>query len=185
MADPRIARTRAHVLGVARSMLAVPGGEPVTWTSLSVEAQVSRRTLYTHWESVDELMTDLIRDSSDSARADASRPAEERLRTFLTAIRVRAADRVNFTVMLTAARTEKSKDAPSADAAIYQIVNSWIQSFQESVAPLSREQYFMLAGPIVFQELFSASSASDETIDILVGLGLAMIEELLVNASNS
>lgn len=185
MADPRIARTRAHVLGVARGMLAIRGGEPLTWTSLSVEAQVSRRTLYTHWESIEELMTDLIQGSSVVAMANSTDPAEERLRTFLTGLRARAADPVNFTVMLTAARTEKTKDAPAPDAAIYRIVDSWVESFQKTVAPLTREQYYLLAGPIVFQELFSLSSASDATIDALVEIGLEMIHALPGDSSSS
>jgi AcrR family transcriptional regulator len=166
-------------------MLAVPGGEPLTWTSLSVEAQVSRRTLYTHWTSIEELMTDLIQGSSVIGAADTTEPAEARLRAFLMSVRERAADPVNFTVMLTAARAEKAKESPEPDASIYRIVDSWIESFQNTVAPLSREQYYLLAGPIVFQELFSVTSASDSTIDALVAIGLDMIEKLPGGSSSS
>lgn len=164
-------------------MLVVPGAEPLTWTSLSVEAQVSRRTLYTHWDSVDELLTDIIAGSSVVTVAEVSDPMEDRLRSFLRGIRTRASSRVEFIVMVTTALSEKSKELPAADAPVYAILESWFTSFQNTVAPLTQEQYFMLAGPIVFQELFSVSHTSDQTIEDLVEAGLAMIAKLAVPVS--
>ncbi len=60
MADPRIQRTRDHVLGVVRRMLATPSDVPLTFTSLAAEAEVSRRTLYTHWGTIDRLIAEAV-----------------------------------------------------------------------------------------------------------------------------
>lgn len=57
MPDPRIARTRLHVLTVLRGLLARDSGE-ITLSTLATEAQVSRRTLYTHWGTVESVVAE-------------------------------------------------------------------------------------------------------------------------------
>ena len=65
MPDPRILRTRLHILDVLRDMLSRPG-EAITFSSIAVAAQVSRRTLYTHWGSVETAVADATYGSQDS-----------------------------------------------------------------------------------------------------------------------
>jgi AcrR family transcriptional regulator len=57
MADPRVTRTRIHVLNVLREMLDHPG-ESITFSSLALSARVSRRTLYTHWGTVESAVAE-------------------------------------------------------------------------------------------------------------------------------
>lgn len=176
--DPRPARTRAHVLATARRMVAGSTGMAITWSSLSLEAKVARRTLYANWTSLEELLTELLPVPTLVTASDATRPSRERLRNYLVGMRTLASDRVDFTVTVTAARAEKIKARPHPDASIYAIIESRISDFQATVAPLSREQYFVLVGPIVYQELFSLEPTSDATLDTLVEIGIGMIEGL-------
>ena len=60
MTDPRIERTRVHVLTVTRRMLAQRTGEPLSFSRLAQEAQVSRRTLYTHWGTVERVIGEAV-----------------------------------------------------------------------------------------------------------------------------
>lgn len=69
MPDPRIARTRLHVLTVLRRLLA-GNGEEITLSTLATEAQVSRRTLYTHWGTVESAVAEAEFGLAPSAEHD-------------------------------------------------------------------------------------------------------------------
>jgi AcrR family transcriptional regulator len=57
--DPRVQRTKEHVLATAVAILQ-DGREPLNFTTLAARARVSRRTLYTHWGSVEALIVDTL-----------------------------------------------------------------------------------------------------------------------------
>jgi len=153
-------------------------GSPITMASLAVEAKVSRRTLTTHWPSMEVLLTEALMESSSFELADPSLPVRERLRILLTSVRTSISDPITYTVMLTTAAAEKSKQHPRPDAEIYLITRGMVDTFRAAVAPLSAEQYAILVGPILFAELFTTNAASDEMISDLVVIGLTMIDQL-------
>ena len=72
MSDPRIMRTKQHVLGVLRELLN-RDGEEITLSSLAAEARVSRRTIYTHWGTVESAVAEALFDETESAEADRFR----------------------------------------------------------------------------------------------------------------
>jgi len=153
-------------------------GSPITMASLAVTAKVSRRTLTTHWPSMEVLLTEALMESTSFALADPSLPVVDRLRTFLTSVRGSISDPITYTVVLTTAAAEKSKQHPRQDAEIYLITRGMVETFGAAVAPLSAEQYAILVGPILFAELFTTSAASEEMIEDLVVIGMAMIDRL-------
>ena len=69
MVDPRIARTRTHVLTVLNQLLQVPGNQ-ITLSTLADAAQVSRRTIYTHWGTVEAAVADAEFGIEPSAERD-------------------------------------------------------------------------------------------------------------------
>lgn len=178
MADPRINRTREHVFSVVRQMVEARDGMPVTMANLALTARVSRRTLTTHWDSMETLLTEALAASRVFELAELSSPVEERLRMFLNSVRTSISNPIDFTVMLTVAASEKSKPDPSEDAHIFVMTRMMIETFRVNVAPLTDEQYAILVGPILFRELFTVLQATDEMLDEIVAIGLGMIDAL-------
>ena len=69
MSDPRIARTKEHVLGVLRELMSRTG-EEITLSSLAAEARVSRRTIYTHWGTVECAVAEAMFGETESAESN-------------------------------------------------------------------------------------------------------------------
>ena len=69
MADPRITRTKEHVLTVVHELLQQPGAE-ITFSTIALAAKVSRRTLYTHWGTVEAVVADAEFGFGPSAERD-------------------------------------------------------------------------------------------------------------------
>ncbi len=60
--DPRVLRTRRHVLAAARAVLVEEGWERVTVTRVAARSGYARTTLYRHWPQRLDLLRDLITD---------------------------------------------------------------------------------------------------------------------------
>jgi AcrR family transcriptional regulator len=60
MHDPRVARTRARALGVARSLLIGEGIDAVTHLRVAEAGGGGRRTLYRHWPERRDLLHDTL-----------------------------------------------------------------------------------------------------------------------------
>ena len=58
--DPRIARTRAAVLGTATDLLVEGGPTAVTIDAIVARSGVARSTIYRHWDSRDEVLVEVI-----------------------------------------------------------------------------------------------------------------------------
>lgn len=59
--DPRIARSRARLLGAATELLLAGGPRAVTVDAVAEMSGVAKSTLYRHWSSVTELLLDVVR----------------------------------------------------------------------------------------------------------------------------
>src|SRR3546814_1248970 len=58
--DPRVVRTRRHVLAAARTVLVEEGWQRVTVTRVADRSGYARTTLYRHWPQRLDLLRDLI-----------------------------------------------------------------------------------------------------------------------------
>lgn len=58
MSDPRVERTRIHIREVVLAMMA--RGDDLTISSVAKEGLVSRRTIYAHWGTIEDLVADSI-----------------------------------------------------------------------------------------------------------------------------
>lgn len=60
-ADPRVARTRAHVLAVAGELIAEEGREGFSIDAVARRSGVARTTIYRHWPDLGALVLDTFR----------------------------------------------------------------------------------------------------------------------------
>lgn len=58
--DPRVARTRAAVLGTATDLLVEGGPSAVTIDAIVARSGVARSTIYRHWDTRDEVLLAVI-----------------------------------------------------------------------------------------------------------------------------
>jgi len=177
MPDPRIQRTRDHVLATVRKLLAEPASTPLTFTILAAEAQVSRRTLYTHWGSIDRAISDAVTSSfaGELEEFDGLSPFE-RLHRFLTQVRDGMRDPV-FAATATMQMTKATRD-PDAAAALREMNDAAVADFAERVIPVTGEQYGTIVGPVFYAQLIARAPMTDVALHdhadaIAVQLGLA------------
>ncbi|MBK4347722.1 TetR/AcrR family transcriptional regulator [Lacisediminihabitans changchengi] len=160
MPDPRIQRTRDHVLATVRKLLAEPASTPLTFTILAAEAQVSRRTLYTHWGSIDRVISDAV---SSTFAGDASDfdglTTFERLNHFLVQVRDTMCDPV-FAATVTMQMAKATRDPEAADS-LREMNDAAIAEFRERVAPVTTQQYGAIVGPVFFAQLIARVPMTD------------------------
>lgn len=69
MSDPRVTRTRIHIRQTVRELIAQDG--EVTISSVAVAAKVSRRTIYSHWGTIEDLAADSIFEAHEQVEREA------------------------------------------------------------------------------------------------------------------
>ena len=69
MADPRVARTRIHIQQTVRDVIA--GEAEISISSIALAGKVSRRTIYAHWGSIEDLVADSVFEPREEAEREA------------------------------------------------------------------------------------------------------------------
>lgn len=169
--DPRVQRTRLHVLTTAREMLVERSGEALTLTRLATKAQVSRRTLYTHWGTIEAVISDAVALQQDSAELDpAGLTARERLRLYLYSVRDRLHEPVT-NVAIAALVNQAARDNRSTEPLT--VMSEWpISKFHAFVGPISEDDYAILLGPLFLSEFVMRVPASPELMDTLIDVAM-------------
>jgi AcrR family transcriptional regulator len=174
MSDPRVQRTRLHVLKTAREMLGERSGEPLTLTSLATRAQVSRRTLYTHWGTIERVISDAVTvyENNDGLSPEGLSP-RERLQVFLSTIRERLHDPVTNAALATLVHQAAQDDSAAEPLAA---LGAWpIERFDAFVAPATRDEYLEIVGPLFLSEFVMREPASDALLARLVERGVELL----------
>lgn len=156
-------------------MLAARSGEALTFSSLAIEAQVSRRTLYVHWGSIQQVIREVIalRRTRQSPRRSDLPPAEV-LRQLLTAARDEYSDPIS--AIATSLLLGQAAQDASAVKALAEMANSGLEEFRESLGPISAVDYAQLVGPLFLSAYLQRQPADDDLIEELVLRGLALLE---------
>jgi AcrR family transcriptional regulator len=174
VADPRVLRTQLHVLTTARRLLVERSGEPLNFTILAKEAQVSRRTLYTHWGTIERVISASVTTLSTVELPDQDGlSGQEKLSAFLLAVRDSIADPVTAAAL--ASLVGQAPQDDNAAASLAETTSSRIEQFRERVAPIETEQFTALVGPIYFSQFVMRESASDELVESLVARGTELL----------
>ncbi|WP_213816086.1 TetR/AcrR family transcriptional regulator [Glaciihabitans sp. dw_435] len=175
MTDPRIKRTRLHVLETTRALLAERRSSPLSFSVIAEQAQVSRRTLYTHWGTVDKVISEAITSHPPVGLGDAATlPASDRLRAFLRDIRSSISDAVTNAALASLMNLATHDDG--ASSSLKEMGQARIEQFRQSVAPITAEQYAQLVGPLFISQFMNGEPGSDALIDALVVHGLATLD---------
>ncbi len=168
--DPRVERTRAHVLHHARDLLALGGAAAVTYSNLATRARVTRQTLYRHWPTRESLFVDLALDGATRGMPDRSGPPEAIIGDFLRAMRD-GMDEPSNAASLTALVAQADHDPTSRNALIKIVTDVRVALnavLQPTGVSLDGEQYARLCGPMLFQRFFAREPATDQFLEELV-----------------
>ena len=165
-------------------MLAERTGAPLTLSALAAEAQVSRRTLYVHWGTIQQVISDAITFHHNQHDVDPVGLSQRELLTLLLAdVRNDVSDpasNIALSTMLSAAsQSETAADVVRATGV------AGYDEFVGRFAPLTMDEYSQLVGPILFAEFVLRQSVSDEFIEKLVDRGMEMVGTAALSAEVS
>jgi len=165
--DPRIERTRIHVLTVARSMLAERTGDPLTFSRLAEAAQVSRRTLYTHWGTIERVIGEAIAlHTAEFAFDPSGLSPREILRGLLSSTRDRLTDPVTH-LALTSLVAQASADDKAAEV-LAAMSTERLDEYNELLGAINHAQYSQIVGPLFFRRYVSRQAIDNSFVDRLV-----------------
>jgi AcrR family transcriptional regulator len=167
-ADPRIERTRQHVLASARELLLAEGAEAVTFSALARQARVSRNTLYRHWATPEQLLVDLtleyyvmrIDNNGSVTVPEFLRGLRDNLSTAETAS------------ILTALIARAHRDESTAEA-LQHLAGRRKEALASITGPLSDAQFAALVGPLFYQAFVARGRLDDGFVDELISLTTA------------
>ena len=148
--DPRIRRTREHVLSTTRQLLDERQGA-LTLSIVAERAMVARQTLYKHWGTIENLIADTIvvtrtRDLSEYAGLDARARAE----LFLTEVTEVVDPTVGSAAAAMIAALHYDRNAGKAFA---KVDRALFEAFVTSVGPVSHDQFIEIVGPALMMLL--------------------------------
>lgn len=174
MPDPRIERTKSHVLRTAREMIAARSGETLTFSRLAEVAQVSRRTLYTHWGTVERLIGEAI-----TARTDEPEIVKDGLtdRQVLRKLLERTRDRLTdpITHVAISGLISQASQSAEAQATLAHLGTARVEDYAALIGPIDHEQYSRIVGPLYYTTLVLGERISDTLLDELVEQGLSVL----------
>ncbi|MGV8911483.1 MAG: TetR/AcrR family transcriptional regulator [Rhodoglobus sp.] len=158
--DPRIQRTREHVLRVTRDLLEERKG-PLTLSALADRAKVTRQTLYTHWGTIDNVVADTIvlarpRNRSHYEALDSRSRAE----LFLNEL-VDTLDPAMSGAIASIIGALQYDEA--AGSSFGKVDDDLFTEFIAVVGPITHDQFVELTGPIVIS-IIAGGTASRELV---------------------
>jgi AcrR family transcriptional regulator len=166
-ADPRIERTRQHVLACARELLLAEGAEAVTFSALARQARVSRNTLYRHWSTPEQLLVDLTLEYY-VARIDDTVPSAGGVPEFLHGLRDNLATAETASV-LTALIARGQRDEGTS-VALQRLAAVRKDALADLTGPISDAQFAALVGPLFYQAFVARGRLDDAFLDELIAL---------------
>jgi AcrR family transcriptional regulator len=168
--DPRVERTKLHVLEHARRLLAAEGPAAVTYSELADCARVTRQTLYRHWPTREALFVDLVVEQSMAGMPDGSGTPEHIVGRFLRALRDDMNDPAHAGPLV--ALIAQADFEPTSDSALGHVVTNVCATLNALLAScdyrVSTDDYARLCGPVIFKRFVAREQVTDEFLDTLV-----------------
>jgi AcrR family transcriptional regulator len=178
LSNPRVQRTRGHVLTVARELLSQLGPSGLTYALLAERAEVTRQTLYRHWPTRTALLVDLVLEGPDlggypEPGADVRAVVTAWLKSLRAGVSVPA---MRTAVLAIAAQADHDPD--SADALV-QIGRDRHAALNQLLEPsgiqLDDDAYTRLYGPVLARHFLDRAEVTDEFIDAVVDQWLTSV----------
>ncbi len=162
------------MLAAVRLMLETRPDAPITFTSVSNQAEVSRRTLYTHWGSIDRLIADAVSVVFEREEVSLSHlPFQERLTMFLRRARNRLATPLTGAALSTLVPRAAFDEA--AAEALRELGVRGRREMAEYVGPVSMLQYDAIVGPLFHSQIIDRVPLTDDQIDELVANTIGLL----------
>lgn len=167
MTDPRVERTRLHVLACARTVLEVQGPAGFTFSSVGKVAKVARQTLYRQWQNPEHLLADVM---LQEWIRELPVPLQATPAVHLEAFLLHVRDQLSSpTVTGTLAMVMSHAAANTHCAAALSILTrDLMDSLGAGWGPMSEHEYTMMIGPIVFCMMVDRRPVTDEFIALIV-----------------
>ncbi|MEU8976040.1 TetR/AcrR family transcriptional regulator [Streptomyces monashensis] len=176
--DPRVQRTRARILAVARELLPEVGLTGMTYALLAERAGVTRQTLYRHWSNRAALLSDITLQDPDLSNPEPGTDVRAVLTAWL--VRMRTALTVPATRTARLAMATEADHDPDSAQAMARILEDRLAALNKLLEPtglqITAEQYTLLYGPLLARLLFERTEVTDEFIDTVVTLWLTTID---------
>jgi AcrR family transcriptional regulator len=174
--DPRVERTRAHVLDHARAMLAAQGPSSVTYSALAKHARVTRQTLYRHWPTIEAVFVDLVLERAVreiqalAGTVGLATTAEGLLGAFLHQIEIGMEDPANAgPLMALVAQADHDAASRRALADVVVGIRDELNRLLEPVGvQITASEYHQLAGPLFFRRFFAREPVTEDFVDDVV-----------------
>jgi AcrR family transcriptional regulator len=155
-------------------MLSERNGETITLSSLAKEAEVSRRTLYVHWGTVEQVISEAVSLAPNGEGFDPEGLSNhERVAYFLRSVRDGIHEPITKVALTSLIHHATQED--KAVASIDDMSQKRLDQLRELVGPVTTEQYAQLVGPIYFSELVLHEPASDALIGTLADLAVELL----------
>lgn len=164
--DPRIGRTRAKVVAVARDLLVEVGPLSFTYTLLSERAAVTRQTLYRHWPTIEALLVDLVLVGPDVGYPESGNDPYVVVVGFLTSLRAGMDDPTTAAALIALAA---QADVDSASAAALQAISSDRRAalntlLSNTMVHVTENEFAQLVGPVFVQRFIARGAVTDQLI---------------------
>jgi AcrR family transcriptional regulator len=175
--NPRVARTRANVLAVARGLLPEVGVDGMTYSLLAQESGVTRQTLYRHWPTRGALLFDVILHGPEVGYPEQGTDVRTVAVAWLRSLRAGLSDPATRAAVL-AVTARADHDQESARALVQVGVDRHAalnQLLLPSGRQLTADQYTLLYSPVMCRLFLELREVSDEFVDTVVDQWLATL----------
>lgn len=181
--DPRVARTRATVLGTAAELVVEGGTSALTVDAVVARSGVAKSTIYRHWPTRDHLVRDVFQFCAPTpASPDPSLPFERAMREFLHDLVNQLSD-PNWSRMMPALLALKAYE-PALSAFDELMDAMQHQVSEELFARGQREGLFgpevdhhraiaLLVGPLIFALITGETPLTTDLADAALGSFMA------------
>ncbi|MFI1263895.1 MULTISPECIES: TetR/AcrR family transcriptional regulator [Streptomyces] len=176
--NPRVQRTRARILAVARELLPEVGLTGLTTACLADRAGVTRQTLYRHWPNRAALLSDLTLQGPDVGYPEPGTDVRAVATAWLVSLRAGIAVPATRTAALAiAAEADHDQDSAQGMARIVEDRRAALNKLLEpSGLQITADQYTLLYGPLLARVFFDRTEATDAFIDTLVTQWLTTVD---------
>jgi AcrR family transcriptional regulator len=181
---PRVERTQARILAVARDLLPEVGPAGLTYSLLAERAGVTRQTLYRHWPARAGLLVDLVLTVPEAGYPEPAPEPEPGpdpravAGAWLASLRAGLSDPAVRAAVLTLA-AQADADSESAEA-VRRISADRLAAFNFLLLPSGRqvtaEQYAVLVGPVLARLFFDRTEVTDAFCATVVSAWLTSLD---------
>lgn len=161
--DPRVVRTRAHVIGIALKL--VSEDRELSFASLAAAARVSRKTLYSHFSSLTGLVSVLIQEAAFGGFHTTGLTGRPLILQVVGEIAAHLQGPVRPLIGML---FEAAQHDPAARELLVELEVGMHQLLADAGMPLTEPEYAVVVGALTYDSLTRGGPIPDPLVDYLV-----------------